>query len=251
VSRDRTGPPVSTVAQHYAEHLAPIYEWMAGGLEAAVACSVIELSELGLLQRPAGQVVDLGAGFGPHAIAMARGGHDVLALDTSALLLERLRLAAAGLPVRTVEADLLAFRRHLVRPADLILCMGDTLTHLPDVSWVASLIDEIVAGLASDGVFVATFRDYSVALEAERRFIAVKSDAARILTCFLEFQREHVVVHDLLHERLEQQWQQRVSAYRKLRLAPGDVCAQLGAHGLTVRQDAGPAGMVRVIARRG
>jgi 2-polyprenyl-3-methyl-5-hydroxy-6-metoxy-1,4-benzoquinol methylase len=58
---------------------------MAGGLEAAVARSTAELSGSSLPQRPAYQVVDLGAGFGAHSIALARCGHDVLAVDASSL----------------------------------------------------------------------------------------------------------------------------------------------------------------------
>jgi len=239
-----------SVAQHYSAHLAPVYEWLAGGLETAVVRAAAELTGLGLLHRPRCQVVDLGAGFGAHTLALARAGHAVLALDTSALLLQRLQHAAQGLPVTAIAADLLEFGRHLTRPADLILCMGDTLPHLPEPADVTRLIAAVAANLSAQGVFIATFRDYSQVLTAEQRFIPVKSDAQRILTCFLEFESEHVVVHDLLHERHEEQWRLRVSAYRKLRLAPAVLADALRAHGLQVRQEPGPAGMIRVVANR-
>jgi 2-polyprenyl-3-methyl-5-hydroxy-6-metoxy-1,4-benzoquinol methylase len=243
-----TMAPVVSVTQHYATHLAPVYEWLSGGLEAAVARAAAELTGLGLLHRPRCQVVDLGAGFGAHSLALARAGHAVLALDTSALLLQRLQQAAHDQAVTTIAADLLEFRRYLAKPADLILCMGDTLTHLPEHADVARLITEIVGALGARGVFIATFRDYSQALSGVQRFIPVKSDAHRILTCFLEFAAEHVFVHDVLHERHDEQWRVRVSAYSKLRLAPTTLCAQLRAHGLQERQEAGPAGMVRIVA---
>ena len=34
----------------------------------------------------------------------------------------------------TIQDDLLSFRKHLNAPAALFVCMGDTLTHLPDRS---------------------------------------------------------------------------------------------------------------------
>lgn len=241
---------VGSVVHHYASHLAPVYEWLAGGLETAVVRAAAELTALGLLHRPRCQVVDLGAGFGAYALAMARAGHAVLALDTSSLLLQRLQQAAHGLQITAVAADLRDFPVHLMRASDLILCMGDTLPHLPEAADVTRLVAEVAANLSAQGVFVATFRDYSQALTGEQRFIQVKSDAQRILTCFLEYEAGHVIVHDLLHERLEEQWRLRVSAYRKLRLAPATLSDELRAHGLQVRQDVGPAGMIRVLAGR-
>jgi hypothetical protein len=41
----------------------------------------------------------------------------------------------------------------------------------------------------------------------------VRSDAGRILTCVLEYEDAHVVVHDLLHEFDGAAWRQRVSSY--------------------------------------
>lgn len=46
-----------------------------------------------------------------------------------------------------------------------------------------------------------SFRDYSVPLQDEKRFIPVRSDEGRILTCFLEYSEDSVLVHDILHER--------------------------------------------------
>lgn len=110
---------------------------------------------------------------------------------------------------------------------------------------------EVAASLAENGVFATTFRDYaSTPLQAERRFIPVRSDKRRILTCFLEYGGEQVIVYDLLHEREGGQWQQRVSSYPKLRLAPEWVISKLTALGIDVRRGAGSGGMVQIVARK-
>ena len=77
----------------------------------------------------------------------------------------------------------------------------------------------------------------------------MRSDADRILTCFLEYGSEHVDVYDLLYERHDAQWAQRVSRYAKVRLMPGWVSAGLHAAGFRVVQETGPGGMVRLVAR--
>lgn len=122
---------MNSVLDHYETHLAPVYVWMAGGVEHALS---LGSNDVAPFLDPPGLAVDLGAGFGMHSIPLARAGHQVLAVDTSRLLLAELRKHGEGLDVTAIEADLLDFAAHLRRPADLILCMGDTLTHLQSTS---------------------------------------------------------------------------------------------------------------------
>jgi hypothetical protein len=241
---------MATVADHYKTHLAPIYLWMAGGFEAAVSRGEAEIESIVPRLSSGATAVDLGAGFGMHAIPLARRGCSVIAIDTSALLLEELRNQAETLPVTTVEDDLLSFQRHMESKADLILCMGDTLTHLPDPPSVEKLFTLAAESVHDGGLFIATFRDYTTPLVGQGRFIPVKSDSDRILTCFLEYAPDYVEVHDVLHERTGSTWRLRVSAYRKLRLSPEWVSAALQAAGFSVRVEPGLAGMVRIVATR-
>ncbi|MES1242618.1 MAG: class I SAM-dependent methyltransferase [Acidobacteriota bacterium] len=247
---------MATVAHHYETHLAPVYLWMAGGFEAAVARAESEIEAVLPDLSPGLTGVDLGAGFGAHTIPLARRGCSMIALDTSCLLLDELRRRAEGLPVRAVEADLFSFPRFVSSKADLILCMGDTLTHLPDRESVETLVALAAESLRPGGRFLSTFRDYTAALEGARRFVPVRSDDDRILTCFLEYAADHVEVHDLLQERQERhegetaQWTLRVSSYRKLRLSPEWMADRLRAAGFGVRVEPGLSGMVRVLAIR-
>ncbi len=237
-----------SVSEHYQNHLAPVYLWMAGGFDAAISRGAAEIDAICPSLANGLAAVDLGAGFGMHAIPLARRGCSVLAIDGSAMLLEALRSHAGTLPVSAVEDDLLGFQRHLDGHADLILCMGDTLTHLPDPQSVTYLFSLAAGSLRAGGRFVATFRDYTTPLVGDGRFIPVRSDGDRILTCFLEYASDHVTVHDVLHERNGAAWHQRVSSYRKLRLAPAWVSAALQECGFRVRAEPGLSGMVRFIA---
>jgi 2-polyprenyl-3-methyl-5-hydroxy-6-metoxy-1,4-benzoquinol methylase len=242
---------MATVSEHYDRHLGPIYSWMIGDVAAAMERNREELRALGLQPRSTGAAVDLGAGPGLHAIPLAELGFSVLAIDRCAALVQELESRAGTLPIRAVEEDLREFRRHLHGPVDALLCMGDTLTHLPSREDVEALLNDVSAALADGGVFITTFRDYaSVTLEGERRFIPVRSDVARTLTCFLEYNEETVMVYDLVHERTETGTVFSVSSYAKLRLPPGWVTDRLDGRGLSVQQEVTPDRMVRIIARR-
>lgn len=236
-----------SVPEHYASLLAPVYSWMLGGAEAAFALGE---SELASLLPVAGFAVDLGAGFGTHAIPLARAGWRVLAIDSSSQLISELQASAEGLPVRVHCGELLAFAQQLSpeeRP-DLVLCMGDTLTHLDSLASVTELSRGVASCLARSGRFIATFRDYSRLPSGTARFIPVRSDQHRILMCFLEECGDYVRVHDVLHERVSDSWTTKVSSYQKLRLRPDTVAEVFAAAGLRSRLEQGPRGMVRLVA---
>lgn len=242
---------MASAKEHYDEHLGRIYSWMAGDFAALKARSAELFERLGLDPGPAPLAVDLGAGHGAQSVALAERGFKVVAIDFCRPLLEELRQNARGLPVTPIEADLLELERHVAPPVGAVVCMGDTLPHLPTTDDVERLVRQSAAVLAAGGMFVATFRDYvSKELRQEARFIPVRSDDERILTCFLEYSEDAVTVHDLLHERVDGAWRQHVSSYRKLRLAPEwleGVCAEAGLR--TVERES-TAGVITFVAVR-
>lgn len=245
---------MSNVSDHYSNHLAPIYLWMVGGADSAFALAESELVALNLPVTAGEAVLDLGAGFGMHAIPLARRGARVVAIDSSEILLEELNSlkekAGCAEKIRTVQDDLLNFAAHVHGPLSAILCMGDTLTHLPTIDDVRSLIASSLAALATGGQLILTFRDYTQALEGNARFIPVKSDASRIHTCFLEYSAKTVMVHDILNERTSDGWQTKISSYPKLRVAPDALLAELTEIGFSARREAGLRGMVRIVATK-
>ena len=240
---------MATVTEHYEGHLAPVYLWMAGGAQAALEKGEQDLASFAPAGTPAALAVDLGCGFGMHAIPMARRGWHVVAVDTSRTLLDELARLGPALPIRPVLDDLLNFRRHAADPADLIVCLGDTLTHLGSRADVQALLAQVSAGLSAGGSFVARWRDYRQLPQGEARFIPVRADGEGILTCFLEEQGEHVLVHDVLHERQDGSWKLRVSSYRKLRLDP-QWLVEAGAQAGLACQLSTAGGMLQLQARR-
>jgi len=242
---------MNTPAAHYATHLGPVYSWMLGDIDAAFARSAAEIDDLKLPEANHGAAVDLGAGLGLHALPLARRGFHVTAIDSCQVLLEELRSRSGTLGVTAVNADLADFRAVLKEQPRVVLCMGDTLTHLPDFGSVESLLKEVVACLPRGGVFAATFRDYATrTLEGDKRFILVRADADRIMTCFLEYEDHQVIVHDLLNKKEDGRWRQTISSYPKLRLAPEWVASSLSEQGFGVKRDTTPGGMVRIVATK-
>lgn len=243
---------MTTVREHYDELLGSFYVWMLGDLEQALGGAREELATLGIGPGAGRVAVDLGAGPGVHAIPLAELGYSVLAIDGCRELLDVLARRAGERDVRIELGDLLAFRARITAPADVVLCMGDTLTHLESHAALAALLDMVAGALAPGGCFVATFRDlFSTELTGTARFLPVRSDEQRIHTCFLEYGERTVTVNDVVYERgADGAWKLRTSSFPKLRIDPAWARDHLTGLGLETRVEPGARGMQRLVARR-
>lgn len=217
---------MSTATEHYKNLLANHYVWMFGvSFEEKVAEQKKLLEHiLKLLNSsvPRGMALDLGSGPGFQTIALAELGFSpVIAVDNSEELLAVLREHVGPYPVETRIVELASLGSiELSASAIVAVCMGDTLTHLSSKEEVESFFVSVFGKLASGGIFALTYRDLTHELTGVDRFLPVRSDDHKILTCFLEYENDHtVVVHDLLHKREEQGWTLEKSSYRKLRLS--------------------------------
>jgi SAM-dependent methyltransferase len=232
---------MSTVTEHYERLLSQHYTWMFGvSLEDRVTEQKSFLSRTLApvnYTRQNALAVDLGCGPGFQTIALAQLGFSpVIAIDTSAELLDELRSHIGSLPVRIEQADLRDLPAIVqTGQATVIVCMGDTLTHLPEKSDVSALFRGAFERLRPGGMFVITFRDLTNELHGTDRFIPVRSDENKIMTCFLEFEnQDSVVVHDLVYIRQDAGWSLTKSNYRKLRLGIEWVREELSRAGFDV-----------------
>ncbi|MBS1560195.1 MAG: methyltransferase domain-containing protein [Bacteroidetes bacterium] len=240
---------MSTSADHYRSLLASIYSWMVGGLDEGLERGARELDDLGLVRGEGRHAVDLGAGFGMHAIPLARRGFNVTAIDESEVLLDELEANKGGWAVTCVRADICDVRDLVHAPPAVVLCMGDTISHLGTVHDVRTLVQHVASTIAHGGMFVITYRDLTTHTEAVR-IVPVRSDADRILTCVLVNAADHVDVHDIVHTRIDGQWHMQQSTYRKLKISTDDVERMLEGAGFDVRIETTSNGMVRFVATK-
>lgn len=242
----------SSVRQHYETLLSDVYSWMFGGFAAGIDRNTAFFENRGIRPSPTGSgvAVDLGAGCGFQAIPLARLGFSVTAIDLDAKLLAELEANAEDHRIRVVRGDLLDFARHVHEPIELAVCMQDTLLHLESKDDVRRLFGDLFRALDRGGRFVITFRDLSQEFTGLDRFIPVRSDAERLLTCFLEYEPETVKVHDLLYTRHGDGWIFGKSWYRKLRLSPEWVAEALTAAGFEALDSSVEKGFVTMIAKK-
>ena len=237
--RDEESIMISSVSQHYDSLLAEHYDWMFGApFESKVAEQRKLLEEAGVKPNSGGLAIDLGCGSGFQSIALNDLGYRVLAIDSSEKLLGGLIERSRARAIETIRGDireLSAFANGA--SADVVVCMGDTLTHLPHREEVSKLFHSVGSILKPSGLFVVTYRDLAAnELVGLDRFLPVRSDENRIMTCFLEYEGPNtVIVNDLVYLRSRDgQWSLNKSSYRKLRLAVTSVRDALATAGLSI-----------------
>lgn len=239
---------MARIQDHYSTLLSELYSWTLGGYESALARHRELVRRHDLRPRGGGSAVDAGAGCGFLSIPLAEEGFSVYAIDTDARLLRELEAHAEGLPIVAIRDDLRRMRDHVAGGVELVVCLTDTILLLDSKDDVLTFFRAAREILEADGRLVLTFRDLSQPVEGLDRFIPVRADDRTIFTCFVEYERETVKVHDLVYVRRESGWELRKSDYRKLRLSCAWVADALSSVGFErIRHDV-DKGLVTVVA---
>jgi hypothetical protein len=206
-----------TAQNHYDSHLAHFYEWLTGDFEVKQDLQQDFFERNGIKALQNRMAIDLGSGHGLQSISLAKIGFQVKAIDFSKQLLESLQVRGKQLGIEVFQREIMT-EENFREQAEVIVCMGDTIAHLESVEQIRSLFSHCWSALLRNGKLILSYRDYGLELHDTQRFIPVKADEDRILTCCLEYFDDKVRVTDLLHEKIDGQWVQRASSYLKIRI---------------------------------
>ncbi len=223
------------VQDHYDTLLARNYVWIAGGWDAGCKRSRRFISDHAITPTGTGVAVDLGAGCGFYAVALAEAGYRVTAIDFSARMLKILKDHAGDLPIRPVHADIRTLVAWEKQQPELIVCMGDTLTHLPDCVSARNLIRRCARELKAGGTLVLSCRNYSKKPAGSTEIIPVQRSDDRIFLCRIDYGIERIQVTDILYTRESGSWERIISSYSKIPIAPDLLKRILSGAGFTIR----------------
>ena len=240
----------ATTQAHYEALLARNYLWMAGGMEENIARNTRFFSGHGIIPDNTVAATDLGAGCGFQTLALARAGFRVTAVDFCRPMLDILSSHTGSTPVHTIQADIMTFRSWAGSGTGLIVCMGDTLTHLENMDAVKGLLRHCARELPDRGKIVISCRDYSREPDGPDTVIPVRQEKNRVFLCRLGYETGHVQVTDILYTRESGTWQRYSGTYTKLRIAPDYLAAMLTDAGFTINTNESDGRTITLIGRK-
>ena len=208
----------NNIQQHYDQLLARLYTWVFGDVQSKVEENNILFHSLGLGNGAGALAVDLGCGPGYHSLALSKLGYEVVAVDTSQALLNELISHDESKRIKTVCADIRKMRDIIGCPANLVVCMGDTISLLDSNSDLTELLKNIRQCLAGKGHFILSFRDQTRTLEGVDRILPIKNERDRVFTCLLEYEKDRIGVTDILYQFADGKWSLQKSSYKKIRI---------------------------------
>jgi SAM-dependent methyltransferase len=238
------------VKSHYENHLYHFYTWMLGDFTQKSKEQFNLFQSLDIYPQSNKIALDLGAGNGVQTLALAQLGFEITAIDFSIGLLAELEQNTLEFKPTIVEGDIRQVSDYQLLRPELIICGGDTLAHLHNWTEIEKFIYDCNATLGNQGKLLIGFRDYTQELLGEKRFIPVKSDTHRILTCFLEYLPENVVVTDLLYEKNGEKWEQKISSYSKVRLQKDRVVNIIQNVGMNIIEVKQSGGFLHILAMK-
>jgi len=271
---------MSAQTQSHYDYLAHYYDWMTGDFETNFeeTLKFFRNNNIHIPRKENGIVVDLGAGSGAQTIPLAVLGYNVIAVDFCQKLLnileERAKERNVLDKVNTICGDLLKFTESTPKSGvEMVVCMGDTLTQLGNMEEVKRLLFKISNVLQPNGIMVLTFQNLAD-VEADKtlnKFIPMRNDDNTIFTCYLEFEKTHVKVHELLYVKQtddqnqkeesqptlygptpdkNQKWKLYQGWYKKVRLHYEDIWELLRKMGFQIKKFENRNGNITFIAQK-
>lgn len=239
-----------TVKEHYDNHLGNFYSWMLGDFNTNEERMREFFAAHGIASQSNQTALDLGCGNGIQSVALAKLGYKVKAVDFNAQLLNELSGHKSHFDIEVINSEFINYLNSVNKKLSLITCMGDTILHLESREWIKEFINLCYENLESGGKLILSFRDYTNELKGDARFIPVKSDDTRVMTCFLEYYDEYIKVTDLLYEKINGEWMQFISSYNKVRVLPEEIEKYLKDAGFEIESNENINRMIHLIVNK-
>ena len=164
------------------------------------------------------RVLDVACGTGWHAIALAQRGYEAVGVDISAGMIERARENAAreGVTVRFVRAGFGQLAAQVDNGFDGLICMGNSLPHVPSAEVLRETLADFAAVLRPGGALIIQQRNFDQVWSERQRFMPLQThrdgDQEWLFFRFYDFGEERATFNMVTLRREGTRWDYQVQA---------------------------------------
>jgi glycine/sarcosine N-methyltransferase len=191
---------------------------------------------------PACRVLDAACGTGMHTIALAQLGYKMSGADVSRGMIERARTNASTAGI-SVDFEVVGFE-HLAetfgqKTFDALICLGNSLPHIPDASALAATLADFKTCLKPGGLLLLQNRNFDVVLARRERWMEPQAyrhnDADWLFLRFYDFDGDGLLSFNMvtLHRQGTASWTQQVTSTRLYPLRQNELLESLRTAGFT------------------
>lgn len=152
---------------------------------------------------PSKRILDVACGSGSYAHALQALGHEVVAVDNDARMLELAKAKDETLDLRLLEMTDID---HLEGGFDLIFCIGNSLVHLENLEAIERFIEDCYDLLHTDGSLLVQIINYDRILDSEIDHLPTITNEHLCFERFYHRTHQGIDFHTVLHvdaERFE------------------------------------------------
>jgi glycine/sarcosine N-methyltransferase len=194
-------------------------------------------TSLNLQPGKPGLILDTATGTGMHVLELRRLGYIADGCDISQGMVDRARANAAEAKIlaRFEVAGFGEIRSALkdALPYDALLCLGNSLPHLPDLAEIEAALNDFAACLRPGGMIIIQNRNFDSVIALKERWMEPQTyrdgDQEWIFLRFYDFEADGMVNFHVmtLHKNQSGAWQQKVVSTRLFPILQGDLLGLL------------------------
>jgi glycine/sarcosine N-methyltransferase len=160
-------------------------------------------AQINLIEKhasPAARILDIAAGTGNQALILASKGYAVTATDGSVEMINKIneKSKIENISIQTLCLEMENIQE-ITSSFDVIVCIGNSLSHLTTLTSISETIKEVAKLLESDGTFFVQIVNYDRVIEEKIHSLPVISKPnGLIFERTYEFEQEHILFHGKL-----------------------------------------------------
>ena len=176
------------------------YQQLSNYYDQLFPASPAQINLIEKYSSPNARILDIAAGTGNQALLLARNGYGVTATDNSEEMINKIKEKSQSnnIPIQAFVLEMENIQT-ITSSFDVIVCIGNSLSHITSISLISQTIEDIEKLLESDGTLIIQIVNYDrVMKESIHKLPVIETTTGLTFERTYEFEQDQIQFHGLL-----------------------------------------------------